>query len=58
MDRTEQQYVMKFLSMDRRKYRAIHTELSRVPKGHTVSVVFANIGVENSKLAVFRWMTG
>jgi hypothetical protein len=38
MDRTEQRYAMKFLVMDGRKYKAIHTELSRVLKGHTVSV--------------------
>jgi hypothetical protein len=38
MDRTEQRYVMKFLFMDRRKYKAIHTELSRVLKGHALSV--------------------
>jgi hypothetical protein len=38
MDRTEQRYVMKFLFMDGRKYKAIHTELSRVVKGHAVSV--------------------
>jgi hypothetical protein len=29
---------MKFLFMDGRKYKAIHTELSRVLKGHTVWV--------------------
>jgi hypothetical protein len=29
---------MKFFFMDRRKYKAIHTKLSRVPKGHAVSV--------------------
>jgi hypothetical protein len=29
---------MKFLFMDGRKYEAIHTELSRVLKGHAVSV--------------------
>jgi hypothetical protein len=29
---------MKFLFMDRRKDKAIHTELSRVLKGHAVSV--------------------
>jgi hypothetical protein len=38
MDRTEQRYVMKFLFMDGRKYKAIHTELSRVLKGHAISV--------------------
>jgi hypothetical protein len=38
MDRTKQRYVMKFLFMDGRKYKAIHTELSRVLKGHAVSV--------------------
>jgi hypothetical protein len=38
MDRTEQRYVMKFLFMEGRKYKAIHTELSRVLKGHAVSV--------------------
>jgi hypothetical protein len=37
MDRTEQ-YVMKFLFMDGRKYKAIHTELRRVLKEHAVSV--------------------
>jgi hypothetical protein len=58
MDRTEQRYVMKFLFMEGRKYKAIHTELSRVLKGHPVSLMFANIGVESSKLATFRWMTG
>jgi hypothetical protein len=49
---------MKFLFMDRRKHKAIHIELSRVLKGHPVSVDVANIGVESSKLAIFRWMTG
>jgi hypothetical protein len=29
---------MKFLFMDGRKYKVIHTELSRVLKGHAVSV--------------------
>jgi hypothetical protein len=29
---------MKFLFMDERNYKAIHTELSRVLKGHAVSV--------------------
>jgi hypothetical protein len=29
---------MKFLFMDGRKYMAIHTELSRILKGHAVSV--------------------
>jgi hypothetical protein len=38
MDRTGQRYVMKFLFMDWRKYQAIHPELSRVLKGHAVSV--------------------
>jgi hypothetical protein len=38
MDRPEQRYVTKFLFMARRKYKAIHTELSRVLKGHAVSV--------------------
>jgi hypothetical protein len=38
MDRNEQRYMVKFLFMDRRKYKAIHTELSRVLKGHAVSV--------------------
>jgi hypothetical protein len=38
MDQSEQRYVMKFFLMDRRKYKAIHTELSRVFKGHAVSV--------------------
>jgi hypothetical protein len=38
MDRIEQRYLMKFLFMDRRKYKAIHTELSRVVKEHAVSV--------------------
>jgi hypothetical protein len=38
MDRTEQKYAMKFLFMDGRKYKAIHTELSRAPKGRAVSV--------------------
>jgi hypothetical protein len=36
MDRTEQRYVMKFLFMEGRKYKVIHTELSRVLKGHAV----------------------
>jgi hypothetical protein len=38
MDRTEHRYVMKFLFMDGRKYKAIHTKLSRVLKEHAVSV--------------------
>jgi hypothetical protein len=38
MDPTEQRYVMKFLFMGGRRYSAIHTELSRVLKGHAVSV--------------------
>jgi hypothetical protein len=38
MDRTEERYVMKFLFIDERKYKAIHTERSRVLKGHAVSV--------------------
>jgi hypothetical protein len=38
MDRTEQRYVMKLLFMDGRKDKAIHTKLSRVLKGHAVSV--------------------
>jgi hypothetical protein len=38
MDRTEQRYVMKFLFMDVRKYKVIHTELSQVFKGHAVLV--------------------
>jgi hypothetical protein len=38
MDRTEQRYGMTFLFMNERKYKAIHTELSRVLKGHAVSV--------------------
>jgi hypothetical protein len=29
---------MKFLFMDGRKYKVIHTELRRVLKGHTISV--------------------
>jgi hypothetical protein len=33
MDQTKQKYVMKFLFMDGRKYKAIHTEPSRVLKG-------------------------
>jgi hypothetical protein len=37
MDRTGQRSVMKFLFLDGRKYKAIHTELSRVLKGHAVS---------------------
>jgi hypothetical protein len=40
---------MKFLFMDGRKYKAIHTELSRVLKGHAVSVAVCKY---------FRWMTG
>jgi hypothetical protein len=38
MDRTEQRYVMTFLFMDEKKYKAIHTELSRVLKGYAVWV--------------------
>jgi hypothetical protein len=38
MDRTEQRHAMKFLFMDGRKYKATHTKLSQVLKGHTVSV--------------------
>jgi hypothetical protein len=38
MHRAEQRYVMKFVFMDGRKYKAIHIELSRVLKGHAVSV--------------------
>jgi hypothetical protein len=38
MDRTEQRWVMKFLSMEGRKYKAIHTELGRILKGHAISV--------------------
>jgi hypothetical protein len=38
MDRTEQKYAMKFLFMDRRKDKAIQTELSRILKGQAVSV--------------------
>jgi hypothetical protein len=38
MDRTEQMYVMKFLFMDGRKYKAIHIERSRVLKGHAASL--------------------
>jgi hypothetical protein len=38
MDRTEPRYMIEFLFMDGRKYKVIHTELSRVLKGHTVSV--------------------
>jgi hypothetical protein len=38
MDRTQQRYMMKLLFMDGRKYKAIHTELSRVLKGHAVSI--------------------
>jgi hypothetical protein len=38
MDQIEQRYVMKFLFMDGRKYKTIHTELSRVLKRHAVSV--------------------
>jgi hypothetical protein len=38
MDQTEQRYMMKFLFMDGRKYKVIYTELSRVLKGHAVSV--------------------
>jgi hypothetical protein len=34
MDRTEQRYAMKFLFMDRRKYKEIRIEFSRVLKGH------------------------
>jgi hypothetical protein len=44
---------MAFLFMDGRKYKAVHTELSRVLKGHAVSLMFINIGVESSKLATF-----
>jgi hypothetical protein len=38
MDRIEQRYVMKFLFLDRREYKVIHTELGRVLKGHAVLV--------------------
>jgi hypothetical protein len=38
MDRTEQRSVMKFLFMDGRKQKAIHTKFSRVLKGNVVSV--------------------
>jgi hypothetical protein len=38
MDRTEQRDVMKFLFVNGRKYKKIHTELSRVLKGYAVSV--------------------
>jgi hypothetical protein len=38
MDRTEQRFVIKFLFMDGKKYKAIHAELSRILKGHAVSV--------------------
>jgi hypothetical protein len=38
MDRTGQRYVMKFLLMDGRKYKTIHTELSQILKGHALSV--------------------
>jgi hypothetical protein len=38
MDQTEQRHMMKFLFMDGRKYKPIHTKLSRVLKGHAVSV--------------------
>jgi hypothetical protein len=38
LDWTGQRYVMKFLFMDRRKYKVVHTELSWVLKGHAVSV--------------------
>jgi hypothetical protein len=38
MDQTKRIYVMKFLFMDGRKYKAIHTEISRVLKGHAVLV--------------------
>jgi hypothetical protein len=38
MDRTEQRHIMKFLFMDGRKYKAIHTELSWIFEGHAASV--------------------
>jgi hypothetical protein len=38
MDRTEQRNMMKFLFMNGRKYKAIHTELGRVLKKHAVPV--------------------
>jgi hypothetical protein len=38
MDRIEQRYIMKFLFMDGKGYKAIHTELSRVLKEHAVTI--------------------
>jgi hypothetical protein len=49
---------MKFLFMDGRKYKATQTELSRVLMDMPSRLMFANIGVESSKLATFLWMTG
>jgi hypothetical protein len=40
---------MKFLFMDGRKYKAIHTELSRVLKGHALSVDVCKYWCRNSK---------
>jgi hypothetical protein len=53
MDRTEQRHVMKFLFMDERKYKAIHTELSRVLKGHTISVDFCKYWCRKFKAGDF-----
>jgi hypothetical protein len=58
MDQTEQRYVMKFLFMYGRKYKAIHTEHVEFSRDMPSRLMFANIGVESSKLATFRWMTG
>jgi hypothetical protein len=53
MDGTEQRYVMTFLFMDGRKYKAIHTESSRVLKGHAVSVDVCKYWCRQSKAGNF-----
>jgi hypothetical protein len=53
MDPTEQRYVMTFLFMDRRKYKAIRTELSRVLKGHALSVDVYKYWCRNFKAGDF-----
>jgi hypothetical protein len=58
MDRTKQRYVMKFPFMEGRKYKAIHTEVAEFSRDMPSRLMFVNIGVESSKLATFRWMTG
>jgi hypothetical protein len=44
---------MKFLFMDGRKYKALHPELSRVLKGHTVSVDVHNYWYRKFKAGDF-----